>query len=87
MRLAPFAPDVSDEFDAEGEDTMIDELVLERLFAETAEEIPLPELGMTRVIDELERSLQRPPRTVPLSSIRGCRGPRCSSWSSGSARC
>ena len=47
---------------------MIDELVLERLFAETAEEIPLPELGMTRVIDELERSLQRPPRTVPRSA-------------------
>ena len=41
---------------------MIDELVLEQLLTETAEEIPLPDLGMTRVIDELELAVREPRR-------------------------
>ena len=46
---------------------MIDELVLERLVTETAEEIPVPEHGAARVIAELE-SVAREPRRIPGSS-------------------
>jgi hypothetical protein len=46
---------------------MIDELVLERLVTETAEQIPVPQHGAPRVIAELE-SVAREPRRMPGSS-------------------
>ena len=47
---------------------MIDELVLEQLFADTVEEIPLPDTGMTRVIDELELVVREPRRASARSA-------------------
>ena len=41
---------------------MIDELVLERIFTETAEEIPVPEDGAERVVAELSATVARAPR-------------------------
>jgi hypothetical protein len=41
---------------------MIDELVLERMFTETAEEVPVPEDGAERVIADLSASVSAAPR-------------------------
>lgn len=47
---------------------MIDELVLERLFAETADEIPVPDDGAERVVAELELSAREPRSTAQRSA-------------------
>ena len=48
---------------------MIDELVLERIFTETAEEIPVPENGAERVVAELSATVARAPRRPSASAV------------------
>jgi hypothetical protein len=49
---------------------MIDELVLERIFEETADEIAVPEGNMTRVIDEIERAAREPRHVSVARPVR-----------------